>query len=100
MGKNIGKNIISKYNKKLLDHARKSATDKFKTTSKRAVQKTEEATGDLIGNKIANKTTWVSKSPQQNNSETVTNEDDKKIPKERYISPEERQKLLIIYNKL
>ena len=54
----------------------------------------------MIDNKIANKITWVSKSPQQNNSETVTNEDDKKIPKERYISPEERQKLLIIYNKL
>ena len=29
---------------------------------------------------------------QQNNSETVTNEHDKEIPKERYISPEERQK--------
>ena len=26
------------------------------------------------------------------NSETVTNENDKEIPKERYISPEERQK--------
>ena len=29
---------------------------------------------------------------QQNNSETVTNEHDKEIPKERYISTEERQK--------
>ena len=29
---------------------------------------------------------------QQNNSETVTSEHDKEIPKERYISPEEKQK--------
>ena len=31
----------------------------------------------------------VSKNSQQNNSERVTNEHDKDIPKERYISPEE-----------
>ena len=38
------------------------------------------------------KTTKVSKNSQQNHSETVTNENDKEIPKEipkkRYISPE------------
>ena len=44
----------------------------------------------MIGNKIANKITKVFKNPQQNNSETVTNKYDKEIPKERYISPEER----------
>ena len=33
------------------------------------------------------KITKVFKNSQQNNSETVTNENDKKIPKERYISP-------------
>ena len=31
---------------------------------------------------------------QQINSETVTNEDDKEIPKERSISPEERQRII------
>ena len=30
----------------------------------------------------------------QNNSETVTNEIDKEIPTERYISPNERQKII------
>ena len=34
----------------------------------------------------------VSKNSQRNNPETVTNENDKEIPKERYTSPEERQK--------
>ena len=38
--KNIGKNISSKYNQKLLDSAKKSATDAIKTASRRAIQKT------------------------------------------------------------
>ena len=47
----------NKYSQKLLDSAKKSATDAIKTTSKRAIQKTAEATGDLIYNKIADKIT-------------------------------------------
>ena len=31
----------------------------------------------------------VSRNSQQNNSETVTNDSDKEIPKERHISPKE-----------
>ena len=42
---------------KLLDHAKKSATNALKTSSKREIQKTKEATADLIGNKIANRIT-------------------------------------------
>ena len=44
--------------------------------------------------KTANIITKVSKNSQQNNSETVTNENDKEIPKEIYILPEERQKII------
>ena len=40
--------------------------------------------------------TKVSKNSQQNNSETVTNKNDKKIPKQRYIFPEKDKKLLMI----
>ena len=36
----------------------------------------------------------TSKVLPQINSETVTNEHDKEIPKDRYISPEERQKII------
>ena len=39
-------------------------------------QKAAEATGDLIGNKIANKIIEVLRSSPQNNSETITNEHD------------------------
>ena len=53
--KNIGKDISIKYSQKLVDSAKKSATDTIVTASKRAIQKTAEATGDFIGNKIADK---------------------------------------------
>ena len=70
MGKNIGntvyKNLSSTYTQKLLNHA----TDAFKTAPEKAIHKSEQATGDLIGNKTANRITNISKNPQQNNSET------------------------------
>ena len=56
MSKDIGKNLSGKYSKKLIDSA-KLTTDEVKLASKRAIQKTAEATGDLIGNKIADKIT-------------------------------------------
>ena len=40
------------------------------------------------------KSNKIFKKLQQNNSETVTNENDKEIRKERYISPEERKKII------
>ena len=57
-------------------------------TSKRAIPKTAEAIGDLIGNKIADKITRVSKTSPQNNSERNKEE----ILRERYISQEKRRK--------
>ena len=50
-----------KYDKKLMDSATKTGIDAAKTASKRVVQKTAEARGGLIGNKIAEKMTSVSK---------------------------------------
>ena len=58
---NIGKNLSNKYGQKLLDSAKKSTMDAIKTASKRAIKKTAEATGDLIGNKIADHITTFSK---------------------------------------
>ena len=52
--KNIGKK-----------HKKKSAAGAIETVSKRAIQKTAEATGDLIGNKITDKVTTVSKNLQE-----------------------------------
>ena len=60
---------------------------------KRAIQKTAEATGDLIDKKIADKTASVSKKTQNNESEVVS-VSRKDIPKKRYISLEERQLII------
>ena len=70
---------------KLPGHIEQFATDVLKTASEKAIQK---ATGDLISNKIADKITQVSKTSPPNNSQLVINEI------ERYISPEERQKII------
>ena len=96
--KNMGRSLSNKYGKKLLDSAKKSTTDAIKTASKRAIQKTAKAIGDLIGNKIADKTTSVSKKPAKelhNNDETKEEKDVEITTRmKRYISPEERQQVI------
>ena len=98
MGKNIGKDVSGKYSQKLLDSAKKSTADTVKVASKRAIQKTAGATGDLIGNTIAEKTTNLSKKSSMKLSSkelySKTDENEIEITKERYISPEERQQII------
>ena len=43
----------------------------------------------MVANSYDSKITKISKHSQQNNSKTVTNEHDREIAKERYISLEE-----------
>ena len=91
--KNMGKSLSNKYGQKLLDSAKKSTTDAIKTASKRAIQKTAEANGDLFGNKIADKITNASKkSLVRLQNDDANNETE--APKKRYISPEERQQII------
>ena len=51
-----------------------------------------KATGDLIGNKIADKITKVPRSLLQNNKEMINN--DNELLKERYVLPKERQEII------
>ena len=51
--------------KKLMDMATKTGIDSAKTASKRVVEKTAEATGDLIGNKNTDKITSLGKSKEK-----------------------------------
>ena len=97
------KNLSIKYGQKCLDSAKKSTADAVKTASKRAIQKTE-ATGDLIGNKIADKITNVSKKSSARSEklkdDNINDEleagrtSPKDILKKRYISPEEKQQII------
>ena len=75
-----------KYGKKLMDTETKTGIDAAKTPSKRVVQKTAEATGDLIGNKIADKITSAGK--------TKSKEDKTNEIKEIYIPPEKRLQII------
>ena len=79
----FAKKIDNKYGKKLMHTATKTGLDATKTTSKRLVQKTAEATEDLIGNKIADKITSIGK-PKEKEKET----------EEIYIPPEKRQQII------
>ena len=64
----VAKNVNNKYGQKLADSAEKSATDAFKIASKRAIQRTAEATGDLVSSTIANKIISISKNQQVNHT--------------------------------
>ena len=57
----FAKKFGDKYGKILMDAATKTGIDAAKTASKRVIQITAEATGDLIGNKIAEKITSLGK---------------------------------------
>ena len=86
----FARNLHNKYGLKLVDSAKKSATDAYKIASRRAIQKTAEAT-DLVANTTANNITSISKKPT---SEPLPNVVNNEIPKDRYISPQEKQKVI------
>ena len=75
----FARNFNDKYSKSLMDLSKTFA----KTAGKKILKETAKATGDLIGNKIADKSTV-----KPHNKDEVING----IPKERYISSKERQK--------
>ena len=80
----FAKKFGDKYGKKLIDTAKKTGIDAAKTAFKRVVQKTAEATWDLIGNKIADKITSIDKPKEKS----------KEKPEEIYIPLEKRQQII------
>ena len=62
----------------------KTGMNAAKTASKRVFQKTAEATGDLIGNKMADKITSIGKPKEKETKKT----------EEIYIPPEKRQQII------
>ena len=80
----LARKLGDKYGRKLMDTATKRGIDAAKTASKRVVQKTTEATGDLIRNKIADKITSLGK----------TKSKEKEEERQIYIPPEKRQQII------
>ena len=86
-----GTNFNSKYSKKLTDTAIKTGKDFATIAGKKIVRKSADATGDVIGNKIADKITSISKNLTMKNHHQL-----RIIMKyqKRYIPPTKRQKII------
>ena len=72
-----------------MDTVTKTGIDVVKTASNRVVQKTSGATGDLIGNEIADKISSLGK---------TKNKEKKDKRQEIYISPEKGQEIIFFYD--
>ena len=81
----FARKFVDKYGKKLMDTATKTWIDAAKTASKRVVQKTAKATGDLIANKIADTITSLGKTKSKEKEEER---------QEIYIPPEKKQHII------
>ena len=81
----FARNFSDKNSKSLMEKGIDLSKTFANTAGKKILKKTAKATGDLIGNKVADKIT-----AKPHNEDEVINE----IPKERYISPKERQKMI------
>ena len=83
--------MSNKYVQKRFDSAKKFETN-ARTVSKRANQKTAEATGDLVGHKITDQVISVSKK----SSKKLHSQNDKiEILKEMYIYIEKKRQQII-----
>ena len=83
----FARNFSDKYSISLMDKGINLRKTFAKTAGKKILKETAKATGDLIGNKIADK---IRAKPSKKSHDEADNE----IPKERYISPKERQKII------
>ena len=88
----FARNFSDKYSKSFMDKGIDVSKKIAKTAGKKILKETAKATGALIGNKIADKITSASK--QSHNEELRSDEVNNEIPKERYISPKERKKII------
>ena len=92
---NNSKDLSSKYSHRLLDLAKQSAADRVKIASKIANQNKSRGTGDLIGNKIADDITKVSRTSPQDSLEGVESEiENNRLDRKVYTSPEKKQKII------
>ena len=83
----FARNFSDKYSKSLMDKGTDLSKTFAKTAGKKILKERAKVTGDLIGNKVADKIT--AKSSKKSHDEVING-----IPKERYISPKEGQKII------
>ena len=85
----VGKNMSKKYGRKLLDKSIDAGKDFTKKAGKKVLDKSAEATGEMIGNKIADKITRNSRNKTQKEDDRIMEETQELI-----IPPEKRQQII------
>ena len=85
----FGKSMKKKYGKKILDNSLRAGKDFAKIAGKKVLTKTAEATGDLIGNKIADRITKGSRNKYQKEDDRIMEETQELI-----IPPEKREQII------
>ena len=82
----VGKKMSNKYGRKVLDKSRDAGKDFAKTAGKKVLHKSAEATGEMIGNKIAHRITKSSRNKAQKEDDRIMEETQELI-----IPPEKRE---------
>ena len=85
----VGKNMSNKYSRKILDKSIDAGKDFAKIAGKKVLTKSAEATGEMIGNKIADRITRSSRNKAQKEEDRMMEETQELI-----IPPEKREQII------
>ena len=85
----FARNIGDRYGKKILDNSLSAGKDFAKIAGKKVLNKSAEATGDLIGNKIADRIPKSARNKAQNEDDRIMEE-----TQEIMIPPEKREQII------
>ena len=83
------KKMSHKYGRKILDKSMDAGKDFAKIAGKKVLTKSAEATGDMIGNKIADRITRSSRNKAQKEDDRIMEETQELI-----IPPEKREQIV------
>ena len=84
----VGKNMTNKYGRKLLDKSMDASKDSAKKAGKKVLDKSAEATGEMTGNKMADKITRKPRNKMQKEDDRIMEETQELI-----IPPEKRHQI-------
>ena len=85
----VSKSMKNKYGKKVLDNSLSAGKDFAKIADKKVLTKSAEATGDLIGNKIADRITKSARNKEKKEDDRIMEETQEII-----IPPEKREQII------
>ena len=85
----VGKKMSNKYGRKILDKSMDAGKDFAKIAGKKVLHKSAEVTGEMIGNKIADRITRSSRNKAQKEDDRIMEET------QELINPPEKRKQII-----